>query len=181
MAKIRDAAETFGGCLLYAAFLIIPIILILAFVKSMAWIMDVLFPKVVVASGIALLSVPVLLLFAIPRKTRPWAGLLMTIASYVIGLHLWLWSFIIAFTLAGLFWLIVGLFFAGVGVVAVAAIAAVLNAEWAVAGQIVLGVVIVYALRFFGMFLIEKSEPKDEYDSLPPLPPDFESSEREGF
>lgn len=33
MAKLRDAAETLGGCLLYAAFLSIPIILILAFVK----------------------------------------------------------------------------------------------------------------------------------------------------
>jgi hypothetical protein len=76
---------------------------------------------------------------------------------------------VIAYQLAGRFWLIVGLFLAGVGVVLVAAIASLIYGEWLVLIQIVIAVAIVYGLRILGSWLIEKSEPKDEYEPSRPI------------
>jgi hypothetical protein len=107
-------------------------------------------------SLIALLLVPVFLLLSIPRVTRGWAGLGITLSSYAVGLSLWVWSLVIAYAMAGVFWVVVGLFFAGVGVVAVAAIASAVHGEWFIFIQIVIGVIVVYLLRFFGAFVVEK-------------------------
>lgn len=128
-------------------------------------------------SGIALLLIPVFLLLAIPRVTRGWAGLGITLSSYACGLSLWIWSFVIAYAMAGVFWIVVGLFFAGVGVVAVAAIASALHGEWFIFIQIVIGVVVIYGLRMLGAYLVEKAAPKEEEYSEPPPPPDFDEED----
>jgi len=61
----------------------------------------------------------------------------------------------VAYSLAGVFWIIVGLLFAGLGVIPIAMIAAALNAQWSIAGQMLLGVIVVLALRAIGTFLVE--------------------------
>ena len=169
--RFRDTMEGIGGCLLYIAFSVIPIVILVALFKSVGWIVEVVLPISGWVSGIVLLLVPVCLLLAIPRIIRGWAGLGITLSSYAVGISLWIWAFVIAYAMAGIFWVVVGLFFAGVGVIAVAVIASALRGEWLVFIQLVVGVVVVYVLRILGAYLIEKSEPKDEYSSHPPLPP----------
>jgi len=61
-------------------------------------------------------------------------------------------------TLAGTFWLIVGILFGGIGVVPVAFTAALISREWSIAGQILLVAIVVYAIRVFGDFLVGKAE-----------------------
>ncbi len=173
MSKLRDNAEAIGGCLLYILFAAIPLVLVIAFFKSTGWVMEVLLPKAMFVTEITVFLIPVVLLFAIPRIIRGWAGLCLFVMSYLVGFGLWLWCFVLAVAMAGVFWTIVGLLFAGVGVVAVAAVAALFHGEWSILGQIVFGVVVVYVLRLLGPYLIEKSEPKEEYIEPPPLPPDF--------
>ncbi len=141
--RFRDTAESIGGCLMMAAFAALPIILLIAFVKSIGWVIEVLLPILAWTSGIGLLLVPIFLLLAIPRITRGWAGLGITLSSYALGLSLWTWSLVIAYAIAGVGWIVVGLFLAGVGVVAVAAFASALHGEWFVFFQIVIGVIIV--------------------------------------
>lgn len=170
---VRETLKSIGGCLMGAAFFAIPILLLVAIFKSIGWIAEVLLPISGWVTLIALLLVPIFLFAAIPRVTRGWAGLGIMLSSYAVGISLWLWSLVIAYAMAGVFWIIVGLFFAGIGVVAVAGIAAALHGEWLIFIQIVVGVVIVYGLRVLGNYLIEKSEPKDEYQPSPPSPPDF--------
>jgi len=169
--RFRETLETVGGCLLYLVFSAIPIVLLLAFFKSIRWIADVILPISAWVGVVALAVVPVFLLLAIPRRTRGWAGLGMTISSYALGFSIWMWALVVAYWMAGVFWMIVGLCFAGVGVVLVAIIAAGLRGEWLVFLQLVGGVVIVYLTRFFGAYLIDKAEPKPIEG--PPMPPDF--------
>jgi len=88
---------------------------------------------------------------------------------------------VVAYQLAGMVWLIIGLCMAGVGVVLVAAIAALLHGEWSVLIQIIVGVVVVYLLRFFGNLLVEKAEPKNDYGPSPPEPPIFDEHRHENF
>ena len=156
-----------------AALAAIPIILLIAFVKSIGWVVEVLLPVLAAASVIALLLVPVLLLLAIPRITRGWAGLGITLSSYVVGVTLWTWSLVIAYAIAGVFWIVVGLLCAGVGVVAVAAIASAIQGEWFVFFEIAGTVIVVYLLRMLGAYLVEKANPRVDEHLPPPEPPDF--------
>ena len=127
--RFREIIDPIMGCTMYLAYSVIPIILLIAFFKSIAWVVEVLLPILAWVGVIGLLLVPVFLLLAIPRVTRAWAGLGLTLSSYAIGIGIWVWSFVIAYALAGVFWMVVGLFFAGIGVVAVAAIASALHGE----------------------------------------------------
>src|SRR6266700_6991324 len=104
--RFRETLEGIGGCLLYIAFSAIPILLLIALFKSMRWIADVVLPICGWVGGIGLVLVPVFLILAIPRLTRGWAGLGITLSSYAIGLSLWVWSLVIAYTLAGPIWMI---------------------------------------------------------------------------
>lgn len=171
--RAREILEGAGGCLASIGFLLIVGVLITLFFKGAAWLASVLLPISGWITLIALAIVPICLLLAIPRSTRAWGGLGLVLSSYAVGFCLWLWCLVVAFQLAGVFWLIVGLFLAGVGVVLVAAVASLLHAEWFVLIQIVVGVVIVYILRIAGHWLVEKAEPTDEYRPTPPNPPDF--------
>lgn len=171
--RFREIVEPLLGCSGYLVFAAIPIVLLIAFVKSIAWIVEVLLPILGWIGAIGLLLVPVFLLLSIPRITRGWAGLGITFSSYAVGIGIWVWSFVMAYAMAGVFWIVVGLMFAGVGVVAVAAIASALRGEWFVFIQIVVGVIVVYALRMLGAYLIDKAAPKENEYLEPPDPPDF--------
>ena len=173
--RFRDTLEAIGGCLMYLAFLAVFGVLIMMFFWGAGWLASIILPVSGWITLIALALVPICLVLSIPRVTRGWGGLGLVLCSYAIGLCLWLWCLVVAYQLAGMFWLVVGLFMAGVGVVLVAAIAALLHAEWLILIQIVIGVVVVYVLRFVGNLMVEKSEPKDEYQPLPPDPPVFDT------
>src|SRR5438046_9731864 len=58
----------------------------------------------------------------------------MMIVSYVFGATLWVWSLLLTYTLWGGFWLFIGLFMAGVGVVPLAMIATFFKGMWAELG-----------------------------------------------
>ncbi|MGZ5481418.1 MAG: hypothetical protein ACXWID_05490 [Pyrinomonadaceae bacterium] len=172
-SRLRNTLEAIGGCLLYLAFLAVFGVLIVLFFWGSAYLASVILPVSGWITLIALGLVPILLILSIPRVTRGWGGLGLVLCSYAIGLCVWLWSLVIAYQLAGMLWLVVGLFLAGVGVVLVAAIAALLQAQWSILIQIVIGVIVVYVLRIVGHWIIEKSEPAYDYEPAPPPPPDF--------
>lgn len=175
--SFRDTLEGIGGCLLYLVFSTIPIILLIAFFKSIGWVVEVVLPISGWIGVIGLALVPIFLLMAIPRASRAWGGLGLTISSYAVGFSIWLWSLVLAYAMAGVFWMIVGLCFAGVGVVFVAIIASGLRGEWLIFIQLVGGVVVVYLLRFFGAYLIDKAEAEPKYIEPPPMPPDFDEED----
>lgn len=76
--------------------------------------------------------------------------------------------------MAGIGWIIFGLMCAGVGIIPVAAVAAMFHGEWSIFFQIIGGIVVIGVVRFLGNFLIVKSEPKEEYFEPPPMPPTFD-------
>ena len=167
--RFRETIEGIGGCLLYIGFLLVAGFLVALFFKGAGWLASVVLPMSGWITLIAFALVPICLVLSIPRPTRGWGGLGLVICSYAIGLCLWLWCLVVAYQLAGMLWLIIGLFLAGVGVVLVATIASLIHGEWLVLAQIVIGVVIVYGLRILGSWLVEKSEPTDEYEPSPSI------------
>lgn len=130
----RDKARTVGGCLLYFAFTLGGLVVVVLALQGMGWIAKNIHPWTALAAEIAGLGiVPLSLLLAIFRKTRAISTVGLLISSYVIGLGLWIWSLIIAYNFAGVAWLIIGLVFVGIGVVPVALVAAAISGGWSIA------------------------------------------------
>lgn len=150
----KDTVASIGGCLLYLVIALAGIAVLILLFRGVGWVSEKIYPWAMFFAGIALFVVtPGSLLLSIFRVSRGLGALGLLVASYVIGFSLWIWSLIVAYSLAGVFWLIIGLLFAGLGIVPVAFIAALLSREWSVAGQLLIMVVLVYAIRMFSFFL----------------------------
>ena len=113
------------------------------------------------AEGLAGLTlgivIPVCLLLLIFRKTRRYGGIGIYFASYAIGLALWISCFLYSVAVS-LFWTIIGILMAGLGIVPVAAIMTLIHRDWSNCGSILGAVVVVFVLRGFGAWIVEKSE-----------------------
>lgn len=159
-SKWKDTAAGIAGCFpLYLGFAFGGIALLILLLRGVGWIVENVYPWTAFAASIAVfVVVPSSLSLSISRKSRVIGTFGLTISWCVIGLHLWVWSLIIAYTLAGVFWLIVGLLFAGIGVVPVAFIAALISREWSVAGEVLVAVVIVFAIQMFCYFLVKRAK-----------------------
>jgi hypothetical protein len=166
-SKLKDTAAGIGGCLLYLALTFGVLTLLVLLLRGVGWVAANVYPWVVFTAGIALfIVVPISLLLSIFKKSRRIGSVGLFISSYLIGLSLWIWSLIVAYSLAGTVWLIIGLIFGGIGVVPIAFIAALLSREWSVAGQILITAVVVYAMRWFGLFLEERLEREKAAESF---------------
>lgn len=158
ISKIKDTLLKIGGSLLYVIIAIGGLVLVLLFLKGTPWIGENIYPWVNTASGIVLLiAVPISLLLSLSKRTRGIGGAGLFISSYIVGINLWVWSLLVAYSLAGLVWMLVGVLAGGIGIVPIAIIASLFKTEWAVAGQIFILLVIVFALRGIGAYLAEKA------------------------
>jgi|SRR5579872_1208503 len=109
----------------------------------------------------------VVLPLAIFRKTRPVSAICLQIASYVFGATLWFFGLLIAYAYWGVVGVFIGLIMFGVGVVPVAALAALLHADWLALGQIALGLALTFGARVLVVLLLAKSGPKPSVEPAP--------------
>ena len=163
LAGIKETMLGLGGCVFLAALAIGGIALLVMLLRGTPWIAENFYPWTVQAAKVALFFVvPTCSVLAFFRKGRGIGGLGLVLSSYVIGFSLWVWSLIVAYALAGVFWIIVGLLFVGIGVIPIAMVAAALNAQWSVAGQMLIGIIVVYTLRVVGTLLVNSDSQGEE-------------------
>lgn len=156
-----SATETFApiakgiGLLLFSvlAILVIGLVLI-GGAKLAGWVQPWVEGLAALTLGIL---VPVCLLLLMFRKTRSYGGVGIYFASYAIGLALWIFCFLYAVAVS-VFWTVAGILLGGVGIVPVAAIMTLIRRDWSNFGNILGAVVVVFALRGFGAWIVEKSE-----------------------
>lgn len=143
-----------GGIIILGLFLI-PALFIYGGVK----ISSIVTPWLFLLSEITLaVTILFLLPLSIFSKTRGFAGSGMVIASFVFGLNLWVWGFILTYVLWGWFALFVGLFMLGIGVVPIAMLATMFKGMWPTFWQLVILTTLTFGVRWFGLFLGEKAE-----------------------
>lgn len=166
IARIKNILLTVGGLLFYIFLAVGGVVLLLLFFKGTPWIAENIYPFVNAISGIALIiAVPLSLILSIFKRTRGIGGAGLFISSYAVGINLWVWSLMVAYSLAGVVWLVVGVLAGGVGVVPIAIIASLLKTQWRVAVQILILVVVVFALRGFGAYLAGKASQEEIDDA----------------
>lgn len=101
---------------------------------------------ILLAATSLILVVPVSLGLLVFQPTkRLGAKGLMYISGTILG-NIWFLSVILSLNLAGLLWLIIGVLFGGVGVIPIAFVMALLNADWIAALAILGGSVLSVAL-----------------------------------
>src|SRR5207245_7161273 len=101
------------GIAILLALALIPVLLL----QGGVWLSALLFPWLAAINALTLLvTLFVLLPNAVFSSTPRFAGSGMMIVSYVFGATLWVWSLLLTYTLWGGFWLFIGLFMSGLGV-----------------------------------------------------------------
>ena len=156
---MKTILQTMGGFLLGITILIasvfVLVFLINGGIRVAVWILPIINTVGMIAIGF---NVIILLPIAAFKKTRGYAGIGFYISSYIFGIDVWLYSFLIAYSTWGAVGIIIGLALAGVGVVPIAALAALINSGWSVLFEIVIGVVLVFGTRYLGVHLMSKHD-----------------------
>ena len=133
-------------------------LLILMFVKGGVWVGEKSYPLLAGFSKLTLfLTFFILTPLTLFKSTRSFAGLGIYFASYVFGLTLWVWSLILTYNLWGIFAVLIGLFFAGIGIVPVALLATLFSGKLSVFGELLLLMAFVPISRMFGMFMVARA------------------------
>lgn len=142
----------------------------LVFIRSATFLDDYIHPIITAISAFGLfIIIPISLILLIFKKTRVWGGFGFLIYSLILGFHLWFWCLILAKVFAGTLWLIIGLFFAGIGIIPIALIATAIASEWSLVIGIVLTAIVIFVCRTIGFaFLDVKDVPNNATPSISP-------------
>lgn len=108
-----------------------------------------------IATGISIALIPVFLILLIfVRNKNAVVQIGVLCAALVILANTWASSIITTTNLAGVLWLVIGLWFRGIGVVPIAFFAALFRAQWLEALVILLGCIIGCVLIWFSSSLL---------------------------
>ena len=156
-SRLKKAGQFIGGGAIAILVPLIGLFLILVMARGMVWASDKLMPWLSIATLMTLVIVILLLLpMCLFRKTRGIGGVGCVYASWVFGAELWAYSCLFVVSSWGYVALIIGLFFAGVGVVPVAFLSSVLHSEWSVLGELTFSTVLMFGTRAFGLWMVAK-------------------------
>ena len=148
---------------LVLVFMLVMFLLAVLYIHGMVWLSEKAVPWLFVGSLITLaICLLVFLPLSIFRKTRPWAGLGFFFASYLFGTVLFAFSCLVAVQIWGYVALIIGLIFAGIGVVPVAFLAALFHGEWSLLSYVLAGTVLTFGSRYLGIRLAASSAVENE-------------------
>ena len=158
-SRVKSIFESIAGLFIIVGFFAISIGLIVLFLKGATFMANEFLPFLTTASAWLFW---ILLILALPisfiKRARGVMSIVFLISSYVFGVTGWLIGFALTYYYWGVFWLIVGLFFAGVGVVPLGLLASAFNGGWGQFWNLLLILIITYATRMYGFWLSEKYE-----------------------
>ncbi len=150
MEAIKAAGSVILGLAVFAALLFVCVL----FIVGAATVSEKVLPILNIATVIGMiLCVIILLPLTIFRTTRfiPVWGFF--IASYIFGVDVWMYGFLVTYDLWGTGGILAGLFLGIVGVVPLGMIAAAFNGMWSVVLELAILLVVTYGVRMFALFL----------------------------
>lgn len=164
-----EKLKNLGWGIILIVFFVIIALLTGLFIHGGAWLSTKVYPILTVISGITFgIALFVLTPISIFKKTRGFAGNGIVLSSFIFGLTLWVWSFLLTYTLWGGLGIVIGLFILGVGVVPIAMLATLFKGMWAIFGQLILLTILTFGSRFFGIFLTKSHQhfkAEQDYDT----------------
>jgi len=152
--RMKEAGAGVLGFAALVGILAIGIALLVGAAEFSVWILEWTAPAFLITFLVSL----VLLVSSLIPPIRGLAAVGIMYASLVFGAILWIWGMSYTYMAWGLLGVIVGLVFLGVGVVPVAMVAALVNADWKTFGLFVVSVIITFGSRGLANWLAEKAD-----------------------
>lgn len=160
---MRESIKTVGSVLLTVLGLMTVLVVPLLFIAGAEWLSQRLLPVFLLASLLAFAFLLfVLLPLAVCRRSRMFAAIAMLIVSYVFGATVWMEGLLLTMALWGTFAVIVGLFFAGIGVVPIAMLATIFKGMWSRLAELVVLTLLTFGTRFLAVWVGEKADSSRE-------------------
>ncbi|MDD4050597.1 MAG: hypothetical protein PHR28_01690 [candidate division Zixibacteria bacterium] len=152
------ATRSFSGCLFGICGIIILVFLLVLVIQGGAWIAAKILPVLPIFMEIVIgFDLFILLPLAIFRKTRRLSGDGLYMSSYAYGVTLWIWAFLLTYTIWGALAVIIGLFIVGVGVVPIAMLATAIKGQWQNLGLLISLLILTFGARSLGVALRRSS------------------------
>ena len=147
--------EFFYGILALLVMIIISVVSVLLVIKGATFIFESWLVLLVIGVLGLFLTIDIVV-FTLPLvlKVMPFALQVFTISSYVYGSILWLLSIYISHKVFGVFWLVFGLLFAGVGVLPIAIFGVILKQWWPILYLILFLLALTIITRFLPVLAI---------------------------
>jgi hypothetical protein len=146
--------RSFNGCLVVICGIIVMLFLLVLAIQGGAWLAGKILPALPIFSELVLAAdILIFLPLAIFRTTRKLAGDGLYVSSYAFGVTLWIWAFLLAYTIWGALAVIIGLFLVGVGVVPIAMLATAFAGQWQNFGILLSLLLLTFGIRFLGQAL----------------------------
>jgi hypothetical protein len=154
---MKEKLKEFGYSILGIGLFASLILLLVAFIYGATWVSVKAFPWLHSAFFLALgFALCVSLPLSFFRTTRSFSVSSLFIVSYIFGINLWCSSLLLTLVLWGTLPVIIGLGFAGVGIVPVALLATSFKGEWGHFLNLVFLLVLTFGCRSFAAYLVHK-------------------------
>jgi hypothetical protein len=151
--KLKGIGATLAGVAILAAVIALTVVVL----RGVTWVSVTVSPLLMPTFFWTLIAcLFVLGPSALFHRTRGFAAVGLMFASYVFGFILWVWSFLLTLKLLGMFAVIVGLIFFGIGIVPVALLAVLFNADWSSLGDMAILLVATFGSRILALWLAAK-------------------------
>jgi hypothetical protein len=150
MESLKGVGGILFGIMMFSALIAVPILLIM----GAAAISPIVLPFLNATGTILFICcIVVFCPLSLFRGTRFVAFWGFFVSSYIFGFTVWLYGLLVTYTLWGIFGVILGLVLAGIGVVPLGIIAALINGMWFVVGNLVFGLILTYGARVYATHL----------------------------
>ena len=113
--------------------------------------------SVAIAQIFFVLDIIIFLPLSFIKKTKKFAGKGLFFSGFIFGFTVWLIGAIITFSYWGIIALIIGLVLMGVGVIPMGIVACFFNGLWLELAILIIGSILVFAVRAYGLGLIERN------------------------
>jgi hypothetical protein len=164
-----EALKNVGWGLLGIA-IIAPLVFVAALlINGIAWVSGHVLEYLITLNNIVtvmcIVFLPPLALF---RKTRVVPAYGLYVASFVFGVCVWVYGFMVTYEIWDGVGVLIGLMLGIVGIVPLGIIAALWHSEWVIAAELTYGVVLTYGARAIALWLRAKIE-RREMEKRSPL------------
>jgi hypothetical protein len=152
-----EALKNTGWGLLGIAFLVAIVFVCALLIGGTAWVSSHVLEYLIPFNNIVTVVCIVLLLPLAPfRKTRIVSAYGLYMASFVFGVCVWMYGFVVTYDIWGGGGVLVGLMLGIVGIVPLGIIAASWHSEWVIVAELVYGLVLTYGARALALWLAVK-------------------------
>src|SRR5260221_1752614 len=156
-----EALKNTGWGLLGIAFLVAIVFVNALLIGGTAWASSHVLDLVPFNNIVTVVCIVLLLPLAPFRKTRIVSAYGLYVASFVFGVCVWMYGFVVTYEIWGGGGVLIGLMLGIVGIVPLGIIAASWHSEWVIVAELVYGLILTYGARALALWLAMKIEPHE--------------------